>query len=322
MPTIQVLPYVPSFGEKLVPALADAGSSIAQGLQQRQAQTALQKLFTPVRQAGVPVTPMDQLNQVGGAPAQTPIESILQNPSFGNILGVQQVLENAGIKGAGQILGQFAGNTQKELLKSQLRREEAQIPKLQELQKGIVESHESAEVSSANLKRLKQLNESGKLAGRLGAFLSEKTGIPVELWAGADTEEFNKLVAQRGMNVAQAYGFGRILQTEFQNFLKTIPSLLNSKEGRSRIINTLEYFDNISQERYKNFKELRGKYKNASDLELALAEKMEPQYKKFSDILNYGEELVEAESPSGEKGRIPRSQIQMAKKQNFKIIEK
>lgn len=40
---VEVLPYVPTFGEKLTPVLAQAGSDIAQGIQKRSARTALEK---------------------------------------------------------------------------------------------------------------------------------------------------------------------------------------------------------------------------------------------------------------------------------------
>lgn len=63
---VQVLPYVPSFGEKLAATLSEAGTDIAKGIQRRSAQTALQKLLNPqqqtVSQSGMPV---DQANQFG-----------------------------------------------------------------------------------------------------------------------------------------------------------------------------------------------------------------------------------------------------------------
>lgn len=68
---VQVLPYVPSFGEKLVPVLAQAGSDVAEGIQTRRARSALDKLLNPqpMPQVSDPLNPSPMAG-VAAAPQQ------------------------------------------------------------------------------------------------------------------------------------------------------------------------------------------------------------------------------------------------------------
>lgn len=88
---VQVLPYVPTFGEKLLPVLSQAGSDISQGLVRRQAQTALQKLLTPQQNAG-------QSSQAGASPMQNMMNqtgSQGMGGSLGSVIGTYNILEQA-----------------------------------------------------------------------------------------------------------------------------------------------------------------------------------------------------------------------------------
>lgn len=199
-------------------------------------------------------------------------------------------------------------------------KEEANLDKLQD---EIVGGYESALLSDANLNKMQALSDTGELISPLGAYLSNMFGVPVSLVSNADTEEFQKLIAQRGLNVASAYGFGRILATEFMTFLQTIPSLVNSKEGKDRIINTLRYFDNIAKARYSIYRnELKNKKPGEStrQIKLDIADKMEPMYEKFSEVLQYGDELIEMKDDKGNTGRVPKNQVDEALQNGYTLV--
>lgn len=49
---VQVLPYIPSFGEKLIDKLAEAGTNISQGLMQRNANQALSSMLNKAQTSG------------------------------------------------------------------------------------------------------------------------------------------------------------------------------------------------------------------------------------------------------------------------------
>lgn len=185
----------------------------------------------------------------------------------------------------------------------------------------VLQGFESSQASKANLDRMEQLEKSGKLAGPYKSLISKATGIPLSILSNPESEEFEKLVAQRGLNVAQAYGFGRILQTEYENFLRTIPSLMNSPEGRRRIRDTLRYFDSLAENRYKTFnqilKENRGR--RPSNIQEQVTARMAPFYDKARDILIYGSELINMVSPGGKKGKVPKNEVQEAMKQGYSL---
>lgn len=196
--------------------------------------------------------------------------------------------------------------------------------KLDELQSNILKGHESAQVSKANLNRMEALIKSPNMITPLGAYLSDLFGVPVSLAAGADAEEFEKLAAQRGLQVGSAYGFGRILDKEFANFLKTIPRLTNTEEGKERIIRTLRYFDNLAEARYNQYKNILGEREpgeRTRSFELKLNEAMQPFYDKFGEVLKYGDELVELKNEKGEKGKVRKSQVEEALKEGYSYVE-
>lgn len=189
----------------------------------------------------------------------------------------------------------------------------------------IEPSYLSAQTSKANLDRMEQLKDDPNLLAPFQATVAEAIGIPLGILNSPESEEFNKLVAQRGLNVASAYGFGRILQTEFQNFLRSIPNILNSKEGKERIINTLRYFDNLALKRYDEYVKLRKESKKGiteEEFRRDLNEKMKPFVEKAGDVLKYGDELFEVVNPkTKEKGRVRKRDIPEAMNNGFEVVK-
>jgi hypothetical protein len=186
---------------------------------------------------------------------------------------------------------------------------------------GILQGYESARVSKANLARMRKLEQGGELAGPYSKLISQATGIPISILGNPKSEEFEKLVSQRGLNVAQAYGFGRILQTEYENFLKTIPTLMNSQEGRKRIGDTLEYFDNIAEARYNTLNQIMKQNggRRPQNLQEQVTARMAPYYDKAEEVLVYGSELINMISPDGKKGKVPKNEIEEALKEGYKL---
>src|SRR5258708_28699407 len=64
---------------------------------------------------------------------------------------------------------------------------------------------------------------------------SKRAGLDVPALMGADAEEFNKL-AQGFLRGAKDQFGGRVTNYEAEQFLKQIPSLSQSPEGRQRVI--------------------------------------------------------------------------------------
>ncbi len=67
---VQVLPYVPGFGEQLAQALTTAAGNVAEGFSQRKARMDLEKLLNPQGQQVQAGTPMEKVNNTAGNPLQ------------------------------------------------------------------------------------------------------------------------------------------------------------------------------------------------------------------------------------------------------------
>lgn len=131
---VQVLPYVPSFGEKLAETLAQAGSNVAQGLVKRQAQQQLRSLFQPTQ---VPSTVSSQQgsspyeNAMAQQPQQSqqqpaygpsPIENIMNKPGGPNLSDVSNVYKIAerANPGFGKTAADYLLQQKNELFKHEL----------------------------------------------------------------------------------------------------------------------------------------------------------------------------------------------------------
>jgi hypothetical protein len=84
---VAVLPYVPSFGEKLTDVLAQSAGHIGEGLQKRSAQNLWKQLTTPQQLTG------QSQNAVPGMPGQT---GQLPSPQQSPISPLQQILTKEG----------------------------------------------------------------------------------------------------------------------------------------------------------------------------------------------------------------------------------
>lgn len=123
---VQVLPPVPSFGEKLSQVLAESGGKLAEGLQRRHAQTAWQQLITPTQtdQNGNPIQNQPQGNQ---APSNlSPLERMKQKPgglSLNETISAINTAERAFPGVGGKAVSDYLGNEQKISGKRQLESE-------------------------------------------------------------------------------------------------------------------------------------------------------------------------------------------------------
>jgi len=96
-------------------------------------------------------------------------------------------------------------------------------------------NEKAAKVALDSLDRMEELNNKGDLATPGYIEGLKRAGLDVPALMGADTEEFNKL-AQGFLRGAKDQFGGRVTNYEAEQFLKQIPSLSQSPEGRQRVI--------------------------------------------------------------------------------------
>lgn len=214
----------------------------------------------------------------------------------------EELQRNIGLLGIKDPSAQFLGNIaqseserrkneRKESAKekSDLRKQEAESYKATEkYRESLLDSYKASKSTFSRLDRMQELNDSGKLAGPSAAKFMEALNIPVSILSNPESEEFSKLSQDLMSNITQYFG-NRILQIEVQNFLKTIPTLMNSEEGRDRIIHNMKLLLKPQQLEYKAYQDIRKKGGPLPlDLHEQILERIEPQLDELSQEFKTG----------------------------------
>jgi hypothetical protein len=122
------------------------------------------------------------------------------------------------------------------------------------------------------------------LAGPFAASLAKRFDIPISMLSNPDSETYEKLSQTLTRGVSQAYR-GKILQSEFESFAKQIPTLMNSKDGRKRIVKVMRMLDKPSELRFKTYRDIVRKNNGRVpfDIQDQVIEKTEPLIEKESE---------------------------------------
>lgn len=128
------------------------------------------------------------------------------------------------------------------------------------------EKARSAKRNNRDLDRLEELNTQGLPSVAYLQFL-ENSGLDIPALQGANAEEFGK-IAQSFLRDAKQYLGSRISNFELEQFLRTIPSLSQSPEGRHRVISNLKYLNDANIAYNDAYQEVASKYKGADLLDI------------------------------------------------------
>lgn len=308
---VQVLPAVPNFGSQLAQVLSGVGSDVAEGFAERKTNQLINQILGQNQPVG---------GFTGGQMQQVPQQPGQQGQQLSpNQLISLATNKNPRVAKAAELALKHGEIYEKQALKERYNEQE----KKDKIQNEIIQGYEAAQSSKHITDRMRELDKEGQ-PSNLPVFLSEVLDIPIALWAPEQAEEFQKIAAQKATKVAQAYGFGNVRAIEFAEFVKTIPSLLNTKEGRDRIYKTIDYFDNLAIERYNAYRDVLKENRNATagELQLELTDRLKKPYEDLGQVLKYGDELVEVVSPEGKKGKVRKSELTEAEKEGYKVAGK
>jgi hypothetical protein len=163
--------------------------------------------------------------------------------------------------------------------------------------KEILTAAKSAKENIARLDRMQTLSDKGKLNSPLYVEFLKKTGLDIPALTNPDTQEFKKLEVDFLRDAKNIFG-SRVTNYEMSTFLKAIPSLSQSPEGRSRVIRNLKLFNEGSLARADALKNIIKE--NKGTIPLDLAEQVEERTAPETDrLLN--------EFRTGQEGSVKRS---------------
>lgn len=124
-----------------------------------------------------------------------------------------------------------------------------------EVRSNIISQAQAANENNMRLNRMGKLNESGKLIGGLFNSTLKKFGLDLPALKNPESQEFEKLSTDMLRNAKEIFG-ARVTNFEMDTFLKSIPTLSQTKEGRERVIRNLKIFNEGATKRLDAMKKI------------------------------------------------------------------
>lgn len=174
------------------------------------------------------------------------------------------------------------------------------------------------------LLQMQALNDE-QLIGPTAAKFLETMGIPLGSLDNPSNETYTKLSQDLLKGLPETYG-NRILKVEVENFLKTIPTLMNSVEGRRMIASNMLKLGQIREAFYKEMRNqqvnlLDQNKKFPKDFEQRVFDNVQPhlnkltnQFVKMSEIKSVPQGTVPFFGPTGEIFFVPKNATEWAEK--------
>lgn len=274
-----LFPRQPTLGAELGTGLGQGLTALAeQKLQQIQQRNMAQKLAKGLEQ-GYGYSPEQ-------AQAFTQLPPELQKQAF------KEQLAGGGDQAYAQALG-LAPSSEKEgfsnpmkPLKGKQLTEVAKLNQRERLEafkqtkaerKEFIDKARAAKQNLGDLNRLEELETQGE--GLASAGLVEflkRADLDIPALQGANAEEFNKLTTNFIKNAKSYYG-SRVSNFELESFIKTIPSLTQSPEGRKRVIAQLKNIARLEEAAGKASKKIIKENGGVPPLDL---------YERVDDVLD------------------------------------
>lgn len=210
-------------------------------------------------------------------------------------------------------------------------REKTNIPVYNEASQKV----KSARDEKLSLRRLEQLNRSGKLPeglfGRANVVI--KNGeLRIPAGANAETQLFVKTVNDFTTKAKDSYG-GRVSNFELDRFMKRLPNLANTTEAREMIIKQMQIINELDNLEYDSLKKVYNHY-GVGNINSQEARKIADEYKadKEKELIsrydalegllsskeNSMEGKIEVINPSGKRGYIKSDRLEEALNAGYK----
>lgn len=320
---VQIIPREPSLAELL-------GSGMSQGMQtgmqaKMQQYMQMNKLRNILnmgmqnqgngsQQNNLSQTLAGQQGQPGQQMQPQPQQQFQLPHSSQQIMGAE-VLGEHGLATAWQHDNDMA------MKREQLQRKEKQqnmklaFEETKDARKSIDSAYKAANETNLIMDKMASLDKEG-VSSKEMALISEKLGLPISMLRNPNSEEFQKLQQQLMKGVTQ-YG-SRILQVEFDNFMKQIPTLTNSKEGRAKIYRNIKLMNQINLDSYQAKKDIIKENGGVPPMDLfdQIQERIAPKLEDLSKKMIEGDKSAKIQQSPPKKGfvwmKFPDGQIKQA----------
>lgn len=133
--------------------------------------------------------------------------------------------------------------------------------------------------------------------GAIGGGAGAVAQALVDAFASPETQEFKKLQLDFMKNIKDSLGVSRITNMEVENFLKTVPSLLQTDEGKKRVIRNLRLINEGKRVKEKIAKQIikSNNGRRPYNLEALVEKASGPLLDKLSDAFIAGTKMIKEE---------------------------
>jgi len=198
------------------------------------------------------------------------------------------------------------------------------LQETKDYRKKVLDDYKDYRSTNMRLERMKKLNKEGDMDTPIFGAMMSKLGFSSFLTP--DTQEFDKLSKDLLKNIRTFFG-ARINQIEVENFLKTIPTLSQSPEGRERVIENLQKLSEGQKVYYDTYKEImKGRKNPPLNLEEMVLEKSDDKLDAIAEdfvggFKQPGPEEEVAMVPGIEEAPIATQEVTPEKKEKLSYSE-
>lgn len=191
----------------------------------------------------------------------------------------------------------------------------------------VEKNYSTARNEDVRLERMSELSKKETLSTPSMIKALDSIGLPIGILSNPDTEEYRKLETDFIRDARDIFPGGRITNYEIQSYLKTIPTLMNSKEGREAIIRNRKLLNEAKKVKYDEYKKIlkENNGRKPSNMGILLEERtadkimdIEDKFREGIDnILDKHNQKIRMFSPDGKAYDIPAHMIPQAQQQGL-----
>lgn len=179
--------------------------------------------------------------------------------------------------------------------------EKLEAKRVSELATEVEKEYKAAATEELRLDRMVKLDKEGNVSSGALIKVMDTLGLPIGVLSNPSTEEFRKLETDFIRDVSKVFPGGRITNYEIQSYMRTIPSLMNSPEGRKEIIRNRKLMNEAKKVRYEEYKQIlkENNGRKPPNLGLLLDERTQDK------LLDIEDRFVEGIEKNIEKSQVP-----------------
>jgi len=200
--------------------------------------------------------------------------------------------------------------------------EKLEAKRVSELSSEIENEYKAAQAEDMRLDRMGVLDKEGKVSTPLLIKALDFISLPIGILQNPATEEYRKLEADFTRDVSKVFPGGKITNYELMSYLKTIPSLMNSPEGRKAIIRNRKLMNEAKKIKFDEYKKIikENNGKRPPNLGILLEDRIADRIVEIEDKFIEGiskesqkfQQPIRMIAPNGRAIDIPPDQIESA----------